>query len=113
MPTPKGRGRAHTPQREPHPPGGIWLEPLFLSSCHEPPGSQTPLLQDTGAGSRSELTGKGWGGGRVQEEALPHLPPLAYSMTRYRVFSVSITSNNLTTKEKAKSQVREVAGATL
>ena len=31
---PPSRGWAHSPGRESHPPGGIWLEPLFLSSCH-------------------------------------------------------------------------------
>lgn len=63
--TPQSRGRAHTPWRESHPPGGTWLEPLFLSSCHEPPGNQTPLLQVTGAGSTSELAGAGEGGDTV------------------------------------------------
>lgn len=29
-------------------------------------------------------------------------PPLAYSMIKYSVFSVSITSNNFTTEEKLK-----------
>lgn len=51
---PQSRGRAHTP---PHPPGGIWLGPLSLSSCHEPLGNQTPLLQETGQGL--ELAGAG------------------------------------------------------
>ena len=46
---------------ESHPPGGIWLEPLFLSSCHEPLGNQTPLLQVTGVGSTSDLGGAGEG----------------------------------------------------
>lgn len=61
MPTPQSRGWAHSPGRESHPPGGIWLEPLFLSSCHEPLGNQTPLLQVTGVGSTSELAGAGEG----------------------------------------------------
>lgn len=33
----------------------------FLSSCHEPLGNQTPLLQVTGVGSTSELAGAGEG----------------------------------------------------
>lgn len=37
-----------------------------------------------------------------------HLPPLAYSITKYSVFSVSITSNNFTAAEKGPKGGRQM-----
>lgn len=42
----------------------------------------------------------------LKAELRIHLPPLAYSITKYNVFSVSITSNNFTAR---KMNEREIA----
>lgn len=68
---------------ETHPPGGIWLELLFLSSCHGPPDNQIPLLQEVRWWSTLSRVGvEGVWEQRVMQEAASDLPPLAYSMTR-------------------------------
>lgn len=86
------QGHAH----EMNSPGETWLWLPSLSFVHEQPGSRRPHLKHTEAGVMWHTTDLF----NMRLHLSASLPPLAYSMTRYRVFSVSITSNSFTEKQQ-------------